>query len=206
MKLKYYINLNKGITVFVILALIAVYNQWHRPDVWVYLALHGTYGILWVFKSQIFPDLTWEHKVSVWYGVMSWFALALYWLPGWLLVSNNNQTPTWLLGVCISIYVFGVFFHFTSDMQKNVMLEEHPGDLITNKMMALSRNINYFGEFLIYISFALMPQNWFAFLPLLLFITFYWSFKIMKKEKSLALKKGFEEYKKRTKRFFPYLF
>jgi protein-S-isoprenylcysteine O-methyltransferase Ste14 len=206
MKLKYYINLNKGLTIFVMLALMAAYNQWQNTAAWVYLTLHGTYGILWILKSIIYPDSTWEQKARVWFGIGSWIALALYWIPGWLLISRGVQVPAWYLGLCISMYVFGIFFHFTSDMQKSVMMEVHPGELITDRMMALSRNINYFGEFLIYLSFALLPMTWIALIPLLLFITCYWSIMIIKKEKSLAQKQGYPEYKQKTKRFIPFIF
>ena len=86
------------------------------------------------------------------------------------------------------------------------MLEMRPGELITDRMMALSRNINYFGEFLIYLSFAMLAMTWIAFIPLLLFMSFYWSFRIAKKEKSMAQLKGYNEYKQKTKRFIPYIF
>lgn len=206
MKHKYYLNLSKGLTLFVMLILIYFYNQWQNPTAMIYLALHSTYGILWLLKSMIFPDKAWEKKVSLWFGLLSWLSLALYWLPGWLAMSRNVSAPAWYLSICISINIFGVFFHFTSDMQKFVSMENHPNELITDKMMSLSRNINYFGEFLIYFSFAMLAMNWMAFLPLALFMAFYWSYNIIKKERSLALKPGFDEYKKRVKLFIPFLF
>lgn len=206
MKLKIYINANKGLTFIVIFIFIVIYNQWQNPAAWIYLALHGTYGFLWILKSFIYPDKTWEQEVSFWFGIGSWAALALYWIPGWLLISGGQLIPAWYLGLCIFIYIIGVFFHFTSDMQKNVMLEMRPNELITDRMMALSRNINYFGEFLIYMSFALLSRQLFAFVPLILFMTLYWSIRISIKEKSLAQKKGYDEYKRKTKRFIPYIF
>jgi len=123
-----------------------------------------------------------------------------------LVMLHNTQVPAWYLGLCISLYIFGIFFHFTTDMQKHVMMEHHPNELITDRMMSLSRNSNYFGEFLIYLSFALLPMTWIAFLPLALFIIFYWSFKIINKEKSLAQKPGFQEYKQKIKLFIPFIF
>ena len=206
MKLKFYINSNKGLTFIVIFIFIAIYDQWQNPAAWIYLALHGTYGFLWILKSLIYPDKTWEQKVSFWFGIGSWAALALYWIPGWLLISRGQLVPAWYLGLCIFFYIIGVFFHFTSDMQKNVMLEMRPNELITDRMMALSRNINYFGEFLIYMSFALLSRQIIAFVPLLLFMTLYWSFRISKKEKSLSQKNGYNDYKLKTKRFIPYIF
>ena len=109
MKLKYFINFNKGLTIFVMFAMIAVYDQWENSAAWVYLALHGSYGILWILKSKIYPDSTWEQKVTIWYGIGSWVALALYWLPGWLLISHNIQVSSWYQGLCIVyIYFWGI--------------------------------------------------------------------------------------------------
>ncbi len=30
---------------------------------WLYLALHGTYGIFWITKDCLFPDAAWQTKV-----------------------------------------------------------------------------------------------------------------------------------------------
>ncbi len=59
-KQKYFINSHKGLTFLAILALIAWFGRWDNVTAWVYLALHGTYGILWVLKSLVFPDRQWE--------------------------------------------------------------------------------------------------------------------------------------------------
>jgi len=206
MKLKYYIDTNKGITFIVILLLMAFYHRWQNGTAWVYLALHGTYGILWVLKSRLFPDRNWEKKVSPWFGLVSWLALVLYWIPGWMVVAWDVQAPAWLLAVCISAYTFGAFFVFSADMQKFVSLQLNPGTLVTEGMMSLSRNINYFGELLIYLSFALLALNPWAFLPLMAFIVTFWIPNMVRKDRSLALLPGFADYKKKTKSFFPFLF
>jgi protein-S-isoprenylcysteine O-methyltransferase Ste14 len=206
MKHKVFLNLNKGLTFLVMLAFMEKYHQWQNPTAWVYLALHGIYGILWVLKSLLYPDKTWERKVPFWFGLVSWISLTLYWIPGWLLMLRNIQAPAWVLGICISLYTLGIFFHFTSDMQKNVMLELRPNELITDRMMSLSRNINYFGEFLIYLSFAILPLTWLALIPLTFFVLFYWSYMIRKKEISLSQKPGYQLYKQKTKKIIPFIF
>ncbi|WP_342635683.1 hypothetical protein [Gloeothece verrucosa] len=59
MKAKHSINLHKGLTFVFILALMAIYQNYNL-GAWVYLALHGTYGILWLLKDQLYPDKKWE--------------------------------------------------------------------------------------------------------------------------------------------------
>ena len=191
MKLNYYINANKGIMVFVFLAMMAVYHQWQNTTAWIYLALHGTYGLLWVLKSALFPDANWERKTPLWFGLVSWFALVLYWFPGWWIMARGISAPAWLLAISIFLNSFGAFFVFGGDMQKFTALKLNPGELITDGFFRLSRNINYFGEFLIYISFALIPMVWFAFIPLAAFIVTFWIPNMVRKDKALSTLAGF---------------
>jgi steroid 5-alpha reductase family enzyme len=206
MKLSHFIDSNKGITFLVILGMMAWFRQWNNPTAWVYLALHGTYGLLWVMKTHLFPDANWVRKTSLWFGLVSWAALMLYWIPAFLLMQAGVQAPPWLLALAISLNIFGVFFVFTADMQKYTTLKLRPNELITDGMFGLSRNVNYFGELLIYAAFALLPMTWLAFLPLALFIVFFWIPNMVRKDKILAGLPGFNEYRKKTKAFFPFLF
>jgi protein-S-isoprenylcysteine O-methyltransferase Ste14 len=206
MKLNYFIDSNKGITFLVILGLMAYFDQWDNPTAWVYLALHGTYGLLWVMKTGLFPDANWTRKTSLWFGLVSWAALMLYWIPAFLLMWRGVQAPLWLLALAISLNILGVFFVFTADMQKFTALKLRPNELITDGMFGLSRNINYFGEFLIYAAFALLPMTWLAFIPLALFIVTFWIPNMVRKEKVLAGLPGYEEYRRKVKAFFPFLF
>src|SRR5512147_1198665 len=120
MKQKYFIDSHKGVTFLAILLMMACFNQWQNPTAWLYLALHGTYGILWVLKSRIFPDKTWERPVSLLYGVgFVWGGLTLYWIAPALLAWRNVHAPGWYLGICAVLYALGVFTHFASDMQKH---------------------------------------------------------------------------------------
>jgi steroid 5-alpha reductase family enzyme len=206
MKLNTYINLNKGLIFIFILIMMAIYHQWNNTTPWIYLAMHGVYGILWVLKSMLFPDGNWERRTSLWFGLVSWFALVLYWFPGWWIISKGIEAPAWILALAISLYALGLFFVFTSDMQKYTALKLQPGTLITEGMFALSRNINYFGEFLIYGSFAILALTWLAVLPLLAFIISFWIPNMIRKDKSMASLPGFCEYRKKTRIFIPFIF
>jgi protein-S-isoprenylcysteine O-methyltransferase Ste14 len=206
MKHKFYIDTHKGITPVVILILLAVYSQGSNPTAWVYLALHGTYGLLWVLKSRFFPDRSWERRVSLGYGLATWAGLSLYWIAPVILMSRGVQAPLWLLGLSTSLYALGVFFHFAADIQKFTALRLNPGALITDGLFSLSRNINYFGELLIYLAFALLPLHPLPLMVLLAFLLFVWVPNMRKKEKSLERYPEFGEYKTRTRWFIPFLF
>ena len=104
------------------------------------------------------------------------------------------------------LYVFGVFLHFTSDMQKFTQLKINPGQLINNGLFKKCRNINYFGELLIYSSFALLSILPIPFVVLFLFIVFVWAPNMTRKDKSLSKYDNFEDYKKDSKLFIPFIY
>jgi steroid 5-alpha reductase family enzyme len=204
---KFYIDSHKGITFLVILGMMAAFSQWQNVTAWIYLALHGTYGILWVIKSRIFPDRKWEQPVSRLRGVgYYWGGLTLYWIAPYLLTSRGVQAPPWLLGAAVSIYTFGVFLHYTSDMQKYIQLKYNPGNLITDGMMRRTRSINYFGELLIYGTFALLAMHWLPFAILGLAVAVEWLPNMRRKDASLSRYPQFAEYKKNTRKFIPFLY
>jgi len=206
MNLKTVINSQKSITFVVVLGMMALYQQWDNPTAWVYLAIHGSYGILWVLKSHIFPDKQWEQRVSLWFAILGWISLCLYWIAPWLLTSQSVHAPGWLLATSISIFTLGIFFHFASDMQKYVSLQLQPGQLFTGGLWKLTRNPNYFGELLIYLSFALLAMHWLPIVILLLWVTGYWLPKMIKKDRSLSRYEKFNEYRRRSKLFIPFVY
>ena len=206
MKQKYFIDSHKAVTFLAMLSLMAWFKQWDNPTAWVYLALHGTYGILWVLKSRIFPDKQWEEDKGWFYGLYIWAGLSLYWIAPYIITSQNVQAPAWLLGLSVSMYTFGIFLHYTADMQKHVQLKYNPGHLIEDGLMAGTRNINYFGELLIYLGFSLLAMHWIPLAVIALYLVVVWFPNMLKKDKSLARYAGFAEYKRKSKLFLPFLF
>lgn len=202
MKQKHFIDSHKGATAFACLALMHHFNQWDNPTAWVYLALHGTYGILWVTKSNIFPDRNWEKPAPLWYGLLIWISLTLYWTAPFLICSEGLQMPYWWLAICICSYTLGIFLHFASDMQKHTSLALKPG-LISTGLWSRIRNPNYFGELLIYLGFVAIPMHWFPLGALALMVLFYWIPNMRRKDKSLSRYPEWDAYKKRSWCFIP---
>jgi steroid 5-alpha reductase family enzyme len=206
MKQRHFIDSHKAATGVFVLGLIAIYGQWDNPTAWVYLALHGAYGLLWVLKSRFFPDKQWEQPTSFAYGLVIWAGLTLYWIAPWLITSQNVQAPPWYLGLCIAIYAVGVFWHFASDMQKAMFLKLNPGHLLTDGLWSRLRNPNYFGELLIYLGFGLLATHWAPLLVILLFLLIVWLPNMRRKDRSLARYPDFGSYKARSKMFLPFVF
>ena len=204
-KQKHFIDSHKACTFFFVLFLIFFYERFENQTLFVYLALHGGYGFLWLLKSRIFGDRQWEQPCSAGYALVIWSSLSLYWITPFLIAKDNIEVAPWYIAVSILVYIFGVFFHFSSDMQKHTQLSLKKG-LITDGMFKKCRNTNYFGELLIYSGFSMLAQSYIPFLALGSFVLFFWYPNMRRKDKSLSRYSEFKEYKEGSSLFFPYIF
>lgn len=201
MKLKYPINLHKGSTAVFVLALMYVYDNF-STGAWVYLALHGSYGFLWLLKDRIFPDKQWEEPVSIGYGLFVFAALALYWIAPWILITQHvNPTPV-VISISVALNMFGVMLHYSSDAQKYYTLKYKTG-LITEGFFARCRNTNYLGELMIYFGFAMLSMSWIGFIGITAFFAAAFIPNMIKKDKSLSRYTEFENYKRSSGLLFP---
>lgn len=203
MKIKQVINLHKGLTSLVILGLMVWYDNFTVAPV-VYLALHGTYGILWLVKDRLYPDKQWEQEISLPMGIFTFVMLGLYWVAPLLLISRGIETPLWLIGLAIACNITGVFLHYASDSQKYFTLKYQRG-LITEGFFARCRNTNYLGEILIYLSFALLGMHWLPYVILAAFIFGIFLPNMRKKDESLSRYPEFAAYKANSGLLFPKL-
>ena len=188
-----------------VLILIWYFHQWENPTAWIYLAIHGSYGIMWVLKSVIFPDKTWEADCSIWYGLYIWGGLTLYWISPFIIMSTPIYNSPFHLGLIVTMFAMGVFFHYAADMQKNAYLKLRPGELIEDGLMSRCRNTNYFGELLIYLSFALLSRHWIPIAVLVSFMAIIWFPNMRRKDISLSRYPNYEEYKKRSSLIIPFI-
>ena len=207
-KQKYPIDFAKSITWLVVLGLIYFFNEFDNITAWIYLCLHGSYGIMWVIKSNVFPDKTWERKVGIPYTLFILFGLMLYWSPALIITMKDHEATLVPTISAIILFSFGVFYHFTSDMQKYTYLKHNSG-LITEGLWKQCRHPNYFGELLIYSSFLLLTIEthlwWVPILILSIFIIGVWIPGMIRIDKSLSRFDEHESYKKKTAFIIPYI-
>ncbi len=204
MKIKHPINLHKATTFIFVLALMVAYQNFTLGP-WVYLALHGTYGILWLLKDRIYPDKQWEEEIPVLQGIIGFVIVCLYWVAPYILISSGTEPPIPLVAAAISLNIFGVFLHYSSDAQKYYTLKYKRG-LITEGFFARCRNTNYLGEMSIYLSLAMLAQHWLPFLILGALVAGVWIPNWLKKDKSLSRYPEFAEYQANSGLIIPQIF
>ena len=193
----------KGATGLIIFIMLASFGRWESSTCWVYLALHGSYGIFWVVKSRIFGDKNWDRFCTIKRGVLIFTGLLGYWVAPFLLMSSAREaSPAYLAG-CVALYAFGVFLHFVSDMQKWMWLQLRPGELLDQGLWARTRNPNYFGELMIYSSFAALSLHGLPWLIFSMIVIGEWIPNLLRKDRSLARYSKFVEYKKKSGLIFP---
>ena len=193
MKLNQIINLHKGLTVFVVAGLMMFYKN-YSIAAWVYLSLHGTYGILWLLKEKIFPDPYFKEKINLITSFTGFIFLGSYWIAPFILISSQRTVPIPIIAASISINIIGVFLHFASDAQKYFTLRIKK-DLIKDGFFKHIRNTNYLGEILIYLSFAILSMSLIPFVILTLFFFIVFLPRMIKKDKSLTKYDSFKKYK-----------
>jgi hypothetical protein len=137
-KFAWVINFQKTETFPFFALLIAWYHN-TSTAAWVYLAMHGSYGLVWIIKDLAFPDPTWQHRITIGGGINAFLSvLGWYRVFGWLLISGTSQ-PVYPLPdyawfcLCISLCILGCVIMIAADAQKYFTLRLQRG-LITDGM------------------------------------------------------------------------
>ena len=177
---------------------------------WIYLAMHGSYGLVWLLKDYAFPDGNWHRPCTYGSALFGMLGLAAYWTIGWLLISGTSQPdyplpePAWFT-VCISLCVLGSAIMIAADAQKYVTLKLQRG-LITGGMFRYVRHPNYLGEMMIYASFGLMAWHWLV----LVILGYYWlgmfAVNMAIKEASMSRYPEWAAYKRRSWWLLPFVY
>lgn len=177
---------------------------------WVYLAMHGSYGLVWIIKDITFPDPGWQPRITIGGGINAFlFVLGWYWVFGWLLISGTSQPDyplpdnAWYC-LCISLCILGSVIMIAADGQKYYTLRVKRG-LITDGMHKYIRHPNYLGEMMIYGSFALMVWHWIPVLVLAWVWLGLFAVNMHMKEASMSRYPEWTDYRKRTWWLIPFV-
>lgn len=168
--------------------------------------LHWMY---WFFKNRFFPDKIWDQKISI-YSVMIWvlYSTPLWSIPIFLIIGISHPRyplpeAIWL-SLSATIFATGFIIFIAADAHKNLILMERKG-LITNGLWGLVRHPNYLGQTLLYLAMLLLN---FDPIPILSFLIFFATVIVMIRAKESRLSRYLEwdDYRKKTKIFIPWIY
>lgn len=206
LKLAWVINAQKGGTLLYVGGLMWWWGQ-SSVAAWVYLGLHGAYGLAWLLKELTFPDPGWQRRVTYGGALSALLAVLLpYWVAPTLLVTGalgvGAERSGWLLGVCVLVHTLGLALMVGADAQKFFTLRLERG-LITTGFFARVRHPNYLGEVMIYGSYALLVGHWLPWVVLGFVWGVVFATNIAVKEASMSRYPEWEGYRRRTGLILP---
>lgn len=182
-------------------------------------ALAGNYEsrlITFVFSLVVFVRLQfmmfyllkrkipWEESISV------PMAFALYYVGFALLVYGREVPIDSLDYVAIFIFVLGSYLNTASELQRHFWKKraKNKGKLYTEKLFKYSMHINFFGDILWVVGYAMITRNIYAIIiPLLLFSLFaFWNIPTLDAYLADRYKGQFEGYAAKTKKLIPFIY
>ena len=101
----------------------------YSTSMYLYLFLHGSYGIFWVLKDIIFPDPRFKNQATVGSLILTFLFLTLYWLIPLPLAAGLGVTEpsTARIILLVGMYITGLVLMLGSDYQKYIALKQKPG-------------------------------------------------------------------------------
>lgn len=148
-------------------------------------------------------NLPWSEVISV------PLAFALYYV-GFAILVLPNHMPIDLIDIAaIAIFILGSWLNTAGEIQRDRFKKspQNKGKLFTGGLFSLSMHVNFFGDILWVIAYALVARNpWGTLIPV--FITaFFAFFNVPMLDKYLAEHYGtdFKAYAAKTKRLIPFV-
>jgi len=137
-------------------------------------------------------------------------AFALYYVGYALLGYQTRAALNWLDWLGIALFILGSFTNTFSEMQRDAWKKDpgHKGQIYSAGLFRYSMHVNFFGDLVWVIGYAILTRNIYAIIiPILLFSLFAF-YNIPALDKHLAEHYGdqFVEYSHKTKRFIPFLY
>ena len=159
-----------------------------------------TYMMIFILKRKI----PWEESVSV------PLAFALYFIGFPLFVLSVSKPIDGFDYFAIAVFVVGCVLNSGGEILRDKWKNdpENKGKIYTQGFFKYSRHINYFGDILWVIAYAIITKNvWSITIPIFLF-SFFAFYNAPKLDKYLKEKYGndYEEYAKKTKMLIPFIY
>jgi protein-S-isoprenylcysteine O-methyltransferase Ste14 len=200
------INIAKVLTIVLLLIFSFVFGIQDLRQV-IYLCLHVSYCLWWLLEQWLFPQRRQIFSEPVGIGglILSLlFVGTFYSLPGYLAFTNPVPLSAIATAVALPLYIFGTLINATADIQK-LTAKQYGAELVRDNIWRFSRNINYFGDLLRYLSFAVVAGSLWAYLVPAVILMVYLQ-RISQKEQSMSAKyQNYADYQKSSSLLIPFV-
>ncbi|NHC37679.1 DUF1295 domain-containing protein [Scytonema millei] len=173
----------------------------------IYLCLHVSYCLWWLLEQWFFPNRRQIFNEPIGVGGFSFtliFVGVFYTLPGYLAFTNPTPISALAIAIAIPLYIFGTLINTTADVQK-LTAKQYGVGLVQDGVWRFSRNINYFGDLIRYLSFSVVAGSLWAYLVPGT-ITLLYLQRISQKEQTMSDKYGeYAAYQESSSRLIPFL-
>jgi protein-S-isoprenylcysteine O-methyltransferase Ste14 len=178
-------------------------NQYSRGIIFAFsviVFLRINFTLFFLLKRKI----PWEESISI------PFAFALYYIGYALLAYGRTSPIDWLDFLAIFIFLTGSFLITFSELQRHFWKQrpENKGKLFTRGLFGYAMHINYFGDLLWVMAYAMVTRSlWSVTIPLFLFCFFvFYNIPTLDAHLGQRYPKQFADYRKRTKRLIPFIY
>nr|WP_199316880.1 DUF1295 domain-containing protein [Chroococcidiopsis sp. [FACHB-1243]] len=200
------INAAKVLTVFCLAICAIVFGISDLRQV-IYLCLHVSYCLWWLLEQWFFPNRRQIFNEPIGVGGLSFtliFVGVFYTLPGYLAFTNPAPISALATAIAIPLYIFGTLINTTADVQK-LTAKQYGAGLVQDGVWRFSRNINYFGDLLRYLSFSVVSGSLWAYLVPGT-ITLLYLQRISQREQTMSGKYSeYAAYQESSSRLIPFL-
>jgi protein-S-isoprenylcysteine O-methyltransferase Ste14 len=201
------INTAKALTIGLLLLLAGRYGVADMRQV-LYLSLHISYCLWWLLEQWLFPQrreqLFTERVGPVRFAMALLFIGVLYTLPGLLAFWNPEPISHGTVALAMGLFIFGSLINATADVQKMTAKAMGAG-LVADGIWRRVRHVNYLGDLLRYLSFAVVAGAGWAYLVPGLVLLIYLQ-RIALKERQMGEKYlDFAAYQTRSTRLLPWI-
>lgn len=199
------INTAKVLTIVLLLVLAGLVGVRDMRQV-LYLSLHISYCLWWLLEQWLFPErarqMFAERVGPIGFAVPLLFVGVLYSLPGLLAFLNPVPISPVTVAVAVGLFSFGSLINATADVQKTTA-KVMGADLVSDGIWRRVRHVNYLGDLLRYLSFAVVAGNGWAYVVPFLVLFLYLQ-RINQKEVQMAAKyPRFAAWQQRSVRLLP---
>ena len=201
------INIAKVITIAIVITLIAFVGITDQRQI-LYSCMHISYCVWWLLEQRIYPErrtFLFQDMVGP-LGLISAILIigVFYSLPAFLAFFNSNPLTIAATATAVPLFYFGSLINTSADVQKMTAKTMGRG-LVNDGIWSQIRHVNYSGDLMRYLSFAVIAGSIWAFLVPLSIAALYLQ-RMNEKEKSMSEKYvDFGTYRQQTKRLVPWI-